>query len=659
MDTKTDDIVVVLTALSLEYQAVRAHLAAPRPVDHAAGTTFEVADLAQGGGRVALAETGGGNTSAALVAERAIALFNPRALVFVGVAGALKDDIALGDVVVATKIYAYHGGKEQRGRFFPRPVSWQIPHHLDQLARQVDRTGSWAAFLPPNRAAGVPAVHFKPIAAGEVVIDDREAPLARLLSDNYSDAVAVEMESASVSEAGHFNHSLPVVSVRGISDRADGVKHETDAQGWQPVAAANAAAFAASLVKEICARSDISGVPSQPAPPVDNPPEQFGVAALIAERTRNFTGRQWAIDEIDKKIADPDFPSGYVLVLGEPGSGKTTLLGRLVQKRGYIHHFNVTALGIRSSTAFYSNVCAQLSARYGVVGGPLPYDSAARAERLVRMLDAAASVARPLVVVVDALDESELPEDSPANWLALPPALPEGVHFVLSSRKLDTYRLSPGFEPLEIDGTHNAHNRRDIVTYIEQQLNTHRAAFAPRLTQWEQSAESFRTILAEKSMGNFMYVVHILRDIREERLSLETIDDVDKLPKGLHAYYANHWRAMTALDETLMREIYEPVLQVLAVVREPVDIDFLASAASAASDTHLSPRQVVTVLREWRQFLTDVPVNGESHWRLYHASFREFVASQGTGLSRTRRRMTADALSAIPGWPADDNQTAP
>lgn len=96
---------------------------------------------------------------------------------------------------------------------------------------------------------------------------------------------------------------------------------------------------------------------------------------------------------------------------------------------------------------------------------------------------------------------------------------------MLSSRKLDAYRLSPGFEPLEIDGIHNAHNREDIVTYIEQQLNTHHAAFAPRLAQWKQSAESFCAILAEKSTGNFMYVVHILHDIREERLSLDTIDD--------------------------------------------------------------------------------------------------------------------------------------
>lgn len=116
---------------------------------------------------------------------------------------------------------------------------------------------------------------------------------------------------------------------------------------------------------------------------------------------------------------------------------------------------------------------------------------------------------------------------------------------------------------------------------------------------------------------------------------------------------------MTERDETLMCNIYEPVLRVLAVVSEPVDIDFLASAANADSDVNISPRQVVTVLQEWRQFLTGVPVNGETHWRLYHASFREFIASQRMGLSRTRRRMTADALSAIPGWPTGDNRMTP
>src|SRR4051812_27577967 len=106
-------VIVVLTALELEYQAVRQSLVDCRRADHPSGTVFEVGRLAGSRGLVALAVTGEGNTAAAILAERAITMFQPRALIFVGVAGALHNDLQLGDVVVATKVYAYHGGSVQ------------------------------------------------------------------------------------------------------------------------------------------------------------------------------------------------------------------------------------------------------------------------------------------------------------------------------------------------------------------------------------------------------------------------------------------------------------------------------------------------------------------------------------------------------------------
>lgn len=86
--------------------------------------------LSGSGLRIALASTGDGNLGAAAVATQAIATRAPRALLFVEVAGALKDDIDLGDVVVAERIYAYHGGKEQDGRFLVRPRTFEASHEL-------------------------------------------------------------------------------------------------------------------------------------------------------------------------------------------------------------------------------------------------------------------------------------------------------------------------------------------------------------------------------------------------------------------------------------------------------------------------------------------------------------------------------------------------
>ncbi|GAA1685675.1 5'-methylthioadenosine/S-adenosylhomocysteine nucleosidase [Nonomuraea maheshkhaliensis] len=238
--------VVILTALDLEYQAVREKLAGLRLHRHSQGTLFEVGRLADGRCQVVLAHVGKGNLSAAVLAERAIAEFRPAALLFVGVAGALHTHIALGDVVVATHVYAFHGGTSQDDGFKSRPRVWETSHAADQIAQHLHRTGAWAGDLDPR-----PQVHFGPIAAGEVVLNSRLSEHAHWIREHYNDARAIEMEGAGVAQAGHLNRALPVVVIRGISDRADGTKEATDREQWQPRAVANAAAFAAALAEEL------------------------------------------------------------------------------------------------------------------------------------------------------------------------------------------------------------------------------------------------------------------------------------------------------------------------------------------------------------------------------------------------------------------------
>lgn len=229
-------MVVILTALEVEYAAVRAHMADIRTHRHPAGTLFEVGTIA--GRRVALAIVGKGNHVAATITERAIAEFGPGLVLFVGVAGGLRESLELGDVVFATKVYAYHGGHVGTDGFSARPRSFEAPHHVEQLARHVARTGEW------------PPVHFCPIAAGEVVLNAKDSPLANQLRRHYNDAVAIEMESAGVAHAGHLNLA-PTATIRAISDHADGAKEIADRAGSQVKAARNAAAFAAAVIAEV------------------------------------------------------------------------------------------------------------------------------------------------------------------------------------------------------------------------------------------------------------------------------------------------------------------------------------------------------------------------------------------------------------------------
>lgn len=257
-------MIVILTALEVEYQAVRKHLRNLVPHHHPAGTIVEVGHLRDAPhAQVALAGIGMGTANAATLTERVIAEFAPRAVFFVGIAGGLRDWLALGDIVVGTRIYAYQGGRIDQDEFQARPRAWDASHRLLELAKLVGRTKAW-----PGAKKSTSSVHFEPIAAGDVVLNSTTAPENDRLRRHFNDAAVVETESSGVALAAHLSESTPVIAVRGISDHAGGGagKYAEDAAGSQPKAAANAAAFAIGLTAAVYQHTNAARRPSAATP---------------------------------------------------------------------------------------------------------------------------------------------------------------------------------------------------------------------------------------------------------------------------------------------------------------------------------------------------------------------------------------------------------
>jgi nucleoside phosphorylase len=261
-----------MTALPVEHGAVLAHLTEVKRHTHRHGTIFEVGRLASCPDRqIALGVTGAGATGAAALTERAYAEFSPSAMLFVGIAGALRDWLEIGDVVVATKILAYQGGRSEDAGFMARPDAWPTSHALEQLARRLpcDPAVCTALAVPEREGPGA-SIHFEAVAVGDVVLNSKKSSLSRQLRRNYNNAVAIEMESSGFALAAHQLGQVPIATVRGISDRADGSKSTTDGAGSQLVAARNAAAVAVALAAAAGGTADgqnaASGPGDRPSP---------------------------------------------------------------------------------------------------------------------------------------------------------------------------------------------------------------------------------------------------------------------------------------------------------------------------------------------------------------------------------------------------------
>ncbi|MFE2882070.1 nucleosidase [Streptomyces sp. NPDC059272] len=230
--------VLVLTALPLEYDAVRAQVEQREERVHPDGTRVEQGQLPGTRWHVALCELGVGADRAAALTSQLVNWLHPQAVLFVGVAGSLKDDIGIGDVVVGTQVYEIHGGKQTPEGFLVRPKALPGSHALEQAARSAVRD------MADVRA------HFVPIATGDVVLADATSEIAQFIRGNYNDAGAIEMEGFGALQAAHLNGQLNALVVRGISDRADDGKSEADAAGSQQRAAKQAALVMVALLRK-------------------------------------------------------------------------------------------------------------------------------------------------------------------------------------------------------------------------------------------------------------------------------------------------------------------------------------------------------------------------------------------------------------------------
>ena len=212
-------------------------------------------------------------------------------------------------------------------------------------------------------------------------------------------------------------------------------------------------------------------------------------------RTRDFVGREFIFDGVRRVLAGEKFGSELLFIRGEPGIGKTAVAAMLVLRDSYVHHFNIAPANIRSPRQFLENVCAQLIVRYGLDFRTLSPQAGGDSGFLSQLLAEAADRARqsgdlPVVVVVDALDEAEDTGLAPgANRLYLPPALPDGVFFVVTAREENDYRLNVDHVAELWIRDSDPDNARDVARYIESFIDAHPAAMHERIQAWELAAE--------------------------------------------------------------------------------------------------------------------------------------------------------------------------
>jgi formylglycine-generating enzyme required for sulfatase activity/purine-nucleoside phosphorylase len=239
---------VIFTALAIEYKAVVAFLTDRRELI-LQEEIYEIGQFTASGSiwSVGIVQLGASNLSASIEAERVIAYFSPHVILFVGVAGGIKD-VALGDVVVSTEVCGYEFDKTgtRSNLLQVRLGSYGMEQHVRAEAQKSDWLERLASVPSPT-----PKVYVAPILFGEKVVALNRSEVSQFLKSIHRKALAVEMEGYSFQILQELRRPVSAGVVRGISDLID---NRDDAQWSEPEpirqekAAQHASAFAFQLL---------------------------------------------------------------------------------------------------------------------------------------------------------------------------------------------------------------------------------------------------------------------------------------------------------------------------------------------------------------------------------------------------------------------------
>lgn len=204
---------------------------------------------------------GAGNVNAAHETRVAVDTWSPAYVILTGIAASVgrRNDVELGDVLVAEQMIDYEPGRDAPEGLQPRWELYRPDWHLLALARSIEDV-EWIPLLRQPRPVSrrtAPTVHFGPVASGEKVHAGGSG--IDRLRHAWPTAVGLEMEAIGVALASYRTKSRPRLLVaKAVCDFADEAKDDA----WQPYAAEAAAQFVAAIVRRLPPRSGSATLPS-------------------------------------------------------------------------------------------------------------------------------------------------------------------------------------------------------------------------------------------------------------------------------------------------------------------------------------------------------------------------------------------------------------
>jgi len=175
-----------------------------------------------------------GKVAAAATVATLIHVFNVTEVIFTGVAGAIDPSLNIGDIVIAKRLYQHDMDARPLMQQFEIPLlgktffecdATEIEKVKDAITPLIINNGlseAIGADVLAEFGIHTPNLHIGDVASGDQFFADNDQKLK--LHASLPTILCVEMEGAAVAQVC-FEHKVPYLIIRTISDAADDASH--------------------------------------------------------------------------------------------------------------------------------------------------------------------------------------------------------------------------------------------------------------------------------------------------------------------------------------------------------------------------------------------------------------------------------------------------
>ena len=204
-------MLAVIGAMEEEVTLLRGAMTIDKEATHA-GIVVTRGDFK--GADIAVAQCGIGKVNATICTQMLIDLYQPKALIFSGVAGGLLPNMQIGDLIIASHLIQFDVDLTAFGRRHGELPDMDRMIHSDPELVQTTAAAFDATFADQVDA---PNLMIGAVVSGDRFVKDSKT--LRWLQREFG-ALATEMEGAAVGYTCQIN-DLPFVVIRGLSDTAN------------------------------------------------------------------------------------------------------------------------------------------------------------------------------------------------------------------------------------------------------------------------------------------------------------------------------------------------------------------------------------------------------------------------------------------------------